>query len=188
MAITSSGDHIRNRRGPRSRVCSTPSWQSTRHRWIANVLLIQIAHATRHGSDRLAHSRLQQGDQTIRRYLPAFRINSWSRLVETTKNRIEFTEPRRTVTDGGQHWHRRYQTPPHGYRSSVAYDPTQKLWITVGPNGTDISRDDGKNWTPLKPSGYDPPDADKNWNALSLPFVVGPHGRIGRLRTIDPPK
>jgi hypothetical protein len=76
------------------------------------------------------------------------------------------------------------QTPPHGYRSSVAYDPTQKLWITVGPNGTDISRDDGKNWTSLKPSGYDPPDADKTWNALSLPFVVGPHGRIGRLRTI----
>jgi hypothetical protein len=80
------------------------------------------------------------------------------------------------------------ETPPHGYRSSVAYDPTQKLWITVGPNGTDISRDDGKNWTPLKPSGYDPPDADKNWNALSLPFVVGPHGRIGRLRTIPNPQ
>jgi hypothetical protein len=78
------------------------------------------------------------------------------------------------------------QTPPHGYRSSVAYDPTQKLWITVGPNGTDISTDDGKNWRPLTPSGYDPPDADKNWNALSLPFVVGPHGRIGKLRTIAP--
>jgi hypothetical protein len=76
------------------------------------------------------------------------------------------------------------QTQPHGYRSSVAYDTTQKLWITVGPNGTDISRDDGKNWTPLTPSGYDSPDADKNWNALSLPFVVGPHGRIGRLRPI----
>jgi len=79
------------------------------------------------------------------------------------------------------------QTPPHGYRSAVAYDLTQKLWITVGPNGTDISTDDGKNWTPLTPSGYDPPDADKNWNALSLPFVVGPHGRIGRLRTIPNP-
>jgi hypothetical protein len=76
------------------------------------------------------------------------------------------------------------QTPPGGYRSSVAYDPIQKLWITVGPNGTDISTDDGKNWRPLTPSGYDPPDADKNWNALSLPFVVGPHGRIGKLRTI----
>jgi hypothetical protein len=73
------------------------------------------------------------------------------------------------------------QTPPHGYRSSVAYDPTQKLWITVGPNGTDISTDDGKNWRPVTPSHTDPPDADKNWNALSLPFVVGPHGRIGKL-------
>jgi photosystem II stability/assembly factor-like uncharacterized protein len=87
--------------------------------------------------------------------------------------------------DGGKTW-QPAQTPPQGYRSSVAYDPTQKLWITVGPNGTDISRDDGKNWQPLKPSGYDQPDADKNWNALSLPFVVGPNGRIGKLRTIAP--
>jgi photosystem II stability/assembly factor-like uncharacterized protein len=89
--------------------------------------------------------------------------------------------------DLGQHW-QTAQTPPHGYRSSVAYDAQQKLWITVGPNGTDISRDDGKNWQPLKPSGYDPADADKNWNALSLPFVVGPSGRIGRLRTITVPQ
>jgi hypothetical protein len=74
------------------------------------------------------------------------------------------------------------QTPPHGYRSSVAYDPTSKTWITVGPNGTDISRDDGKNWMVLKPAAQDAPDSDKNWNALSLPFVVGPKGRIGRLR------
>ncbi|MEI9980679.1 MAG: hypothetical protein WDN23_17110 [Edaphobacter sp.] len=85
--------------------------------------------------------------------------------------------------DGGRNW-QSAQTPPHGYRSSVAYDPDQKLWITVGPNGTDISRDDGKNWTPLKPTPQEPPDADKNWNALSLPFVVGQHGRIGRLHTI----
>jgi hypothetical protein len=73
------------------------------------------------------------------------------------------------------------QTPPHGYRSAVAYDSTTKTWITVGPNGTDISRDDGRNWTALKPSPQDAPDADKNWNALSLPFVVGPNGRIGKL-------
>jgi hypothetical protein len=78
------------------------------------------------------------------------------------------------------------QTPPHGYRSAVAYDLQQKLWITVGPNGTDISTDDGRNWRALKPGPTDPPDADKNWNALSLPFVVGPNGRIGRLRTINP--
>ncbi len=72
-------------------------------------------------------------------------------------------------------------TPPHGYRSAVAYDPTTKTWITVGPNGTDISTDDGRNWRPLHPLNNDPPDADRNWNALSLPYAVGPHGRIGIL-------
>ena len=73
------------------------------------------------------------------------------------------------------------QTLPHGYRSSVAYDAATKTWITVGPNGTDISNDDGKNWRPLKPSAQDEKDADQNWNALSLPFVAGPKGRIGKL-------
>jgi hypothetical protein len=83
--------------------------------------------------------------------------------------------------DGGQHWHAA-TTPPHGFRSAVAYDPPSKTWITVGPNGTDISTDDGRNWRPLHPSPNEPADADQHWNALSLPFVVGPHGRIGRLR------
>ncbi len=88
-------------------------------------------------------------------------------------------------TDGGEHWSPSL-TQPHGYRSAVAFDSSSQTWITVGPNGTDISTDDGKNWRPLKPSPTDPPDADKSWNALSLPFVVGPNGRIGRLRTMDP--
>jgi photosystem II stability/assembly factor-like uncharacterized protein len=83
-------------------------------------------------------------------------------------------------TDGGESW-LPATTPTHGYRSAVAYSPTIKTWITVGPNGTDISTDDGRNWHPLKPSPTDTPDADRHWNALSLPFVVGPHGRIGIL-------
>jgi hypothetical protein len=75
-------------------------------------------------------------------------------------------------------------TFPHGYRSAVAYDPKSKTWITVGPNGTDISTDDGRNWRALHPDPRfnEAPDADQHWNALSLPFVVGPHGRIGTLR------
>jgi photosystem II stability/assembly factor-like uncharacterized protein len=96
----------------------------------------------------------------------------------------DLTKTAAITDDGGKSWYAS-TTPPHGYRSSVAYDATQKLWITVGPNGTDISTDDGKNWLPLTPSSTDPADTDKSWNALSLPFVVGPHGRIGRLRTID---
>jgi hypothetical protein len=72
-------------------------------------------------------------------------------------------------------------TPPHGYRSAVADDKTHNTWIAVGPNGTDVSSDNGRNWRSLKPSPPDPADADQHWNGLSLPFVVGPNGRIGKL-------
>jgi photosystem II stability/assembly factor-like uncharacterized protein len=84
--------------------------------------------------------------------------------------------------NGGQRW-TPADTQPHGYRSAVAYDASTKTWITVGPNGTDISTDDGRNWRALKPIAGDAPDADQHWNALSLPFVVGPKGRIGLLET-----
>jgi photosystem II stability/assembly factor-like uncharacterized protein len=84
------------------------------------------------------------------------------------------------TTDGGAHW-TLATAQPHGYRSAVSYDRASTTWITVGPNGTDISTDDGRNWRPLRPSPTDAPDADRNWNALSLPFVVGPHGRVGLL-------
>ena len=72
-------------------------------------------------------------------------------------------------------------TPPHGYRSAVAYYGPAKTWITVGPNGTDISTDDGRNWGALKPASHEISDAGKNWNALSLPFAAGPNGRLGKL-------
>ena len=73
--------------------------------------------------------------------------------------------------DGGLHW-TAASKPPHGYRSAVQWSASLKAWITVGTNGSDISRDDGRTWQTLD---------DGNWNALSLPFVVGPNGRIARL-------
>jgi photosystem II stability/assembly factor-like uncharacterized protein len=75
------------------------------------------------------------------------------------------------TSDGGKTWNLSTK-PPHGFRSSVAWSGDLKAWIAAGTNGSDISRDDGKTWTPLD---------DGNWNALSLPFVVGPKGRIARL-------
>lgn len=84
-------------------------------------------------------------------------------------------------TSNGSAW-LQPQTMPHGYRSSVEYDFKHKAWITVGTNGTDVSTDDGKNWRALKPGPGDAPDADKKWNALSLPYVVGDRGRIGKLQ------
>jgi hypothetical protein len=100
----------------------------------------------------------------------------------------DYTSPERSdgtaaySLDGGWTWIASVINP-HGYRSAVSYEPTTKTWITVGPNGTDISTDDGKNWRAVRPDAavHEAVDADRNWNALSLPFVVGPHGRIGKL-------
>jgi hypothetical protein len=41
----------------------------------------------------------------------------------------------------------------------------------------------GRDWRPLNPDPalHEAPDTDREWNALSLPFVVGPNGRIGKL-------
>jgi hypothetical protein len=61
---------------------------------------------------------------------------------------------------------------PHGYRSSVAWDAADSAWLAVGVNGTDVSYDDGQSWSSLGDDGY---------NAISLPWVVGPGGHIVKL-------
>jgi photosystem II stability/assembly factor-like uncharacterized protein len=83
----------------------------------------------------------------------------------------ESTGTAASSTDGGWTWTAATK-PPHGFRSSVQWSEALKAWITVGTNGSDVSCDDGKTWQPLD---------DGNWTALSLPFAVGPGGRIARL-------
>ena len=85
-------------------------------------------------------------------------------------------------TDLGKNW-KPSETMPSGYRSAVVFDAPSKAWIAVGPNGTDVSHDHGMHWKPLKPLVTDAPDSDKNWNAISLPFVVGAKGKIGKLES-----
>jgi photosystem II stability/assembly factor-like uncharacterized protein len=93
----------------------------------------------------------------------------------------DYTKPNESTgtaawsTDGGKTWTAATK-PPHGYRSAVAWDADAKAWIAAGTNGSDISYDDGKTWVSLD---------NGNWNALSLPWVVGPSGRIAKL---DPGK
>jgi len=101
-------------------------------------------------------------------------FRDWRRLVAVGG---DYTKPNESKgaaawsTDKGKHWTSSVKQP-HGYRSTVQWSEPRKVWITAGTNGSDFSRDDGRTWQPLD---------DGNWNALSLPFVVGPNGRIGRL-------
>ncbi len=78
------------------------------------------------------------------------------------------------TSDGGARW-QAASAPPGGYRSSVDWDQRMREWIAVGPNGSDISKDDGRTWRRLDSA---------DGNALSLPWVVGSHGRIARLRPV----
>lgn len=78
------------------------------------------------------------------------------------------------TSDGGRHW-AIAGSMPHGYRSAVAFNLEAAQWIAAGTNGSDLSFDDGQTWRPLD---------DGAWNALSLPFAVGPKGRIGKLRKL----
>jgi photosystem II stability/assembly factor-like uncharacterized protein len=80
--------------------------------------------------------------------------------------------------DGGKSWHAGLGL--RGYRSAVGHEG--KVWIAVGPGGTDVSRDAGRTWSAVKPGVGEEAGADGQWNALSLPFVVGSHGRIGKWR------
>ena len=111
-----------------------------------------------------------------------FSVASGSRTSLNTSLKLiavggDYTKPNESsgtaafTTDGGLHWTASTKMP-HGYRSSVDWSEEMKAWITAGSNGSDISRDDGKTWQLID---------DGTWNALSLPFVVGPKGRIARL-------
>lgn len=76
------------------------------------------------------------------------------------------------TSNAGESW-TSASDPPSGYRSAVAWSQSLHAWIAVGPNGSDISYDDGKTWKSLGRMG---------WNALSLPWVAGEKGAIAMLK------
>ncbi len=78
------------------------------------------------------------------------------------------------TSDGGLTWSPASQSPS-GYRSAVAWDEKVPGWIAVGPNGSDVSYDDGRTWKQFGKAG---------WNALSLPWAVGPDGKIAMLNKL----
>ncbi|MFI5154331.1 MAG: WD40/YVTN/BNR-like repeat-containing protein [Chitinophagales bacterium] len=69
------------------------------------------------------------------------------------------------------------QTPPHGYRSAVAYLDANRL-IACGTSGIDISEDGGKNWKLISREAYHVCKKAKKGNTI---FLAGPMGKIAKL-------
>jgi photosystem II stability/assembly factor-like uncharacterized protein len=80
--------------------------------------------------------------------------------AQTARDTLTLTD------DGGKTW--RAASAPFGYRSAAAYIPSARKWVVTGPDGSDWSAD-RLTWTQFS-GGY---------NAISLPWAVGPAGAIG---------
>ena len=151
------------------------------HRLVVNIKIhgdpeLSGLQATAHSLWKKSSLPLASGAEASGAF--SIQLRSPERSVAVGGDYTKPNEPTGTAawsTDGGKTWTAAAK-PPHGYRSAVAWDAEAKAWIAAGTNGSDISYDDGKTWVSLD---------DGNWNALSLPWVVGPNGRIAKL---DPGK
>jgi photosystem II stability/assembly factor-like uncharacterized protein len=82
-------------------------------------------------------------------------------------------------SDGGLTWIPSTQFP-QGFRSGVAIrrvDAGMLLAIAVGTNGSDVSRDGGRTWTPLDATGFNA----VQFAPSGVAFAVGARGRVARL-------
>lgn len=65
-----------------------------------------------------------------------------------------------------------------GYRSGVAYLKKSGLLIAIGPDGSDFSKNEGKNWQPFSSVGYHAVKPSSDQKSL---WASGSQGRVGRL-------
>ena len=84
------------------------------------------------------------------------------------------------TSDGGKTWTLVKDKALTGFRSVVKYVPgTAASFLAVGPQGSDISIDDGKTWTKVEGPGYDTltfaPSKPIGWGA-------GAGGAVGRFQ------
>lgn len=81
------------------------------------------------------------------------------------------------TSDGGRTW--TLGTGLSGYRSVVAHRPgSRSQWIAVGPQGSDLSSDDGRTWAPLPGAGFHTFSFAKNGR---VGWAAGERGAIARL-------
>ncbi|HWB27218.1 MAG TPA: YCF48-related protein [Chitinophagaceae bacterium] len=83
-------------------------------------------------------------------------------LFNVTDRNFSFTRPK---------------TPPHGYRSCVAFLSKKRL-ITCGTSGVDISKDQGNNWQLISLQSFHVCQKAKHGSAV---FLAGANGKIARL-------
>ena len=86
-----------------------------------------------------------------------------------------------TTSDGGKSWTmptKKHSSSVFSFRSCVRYVPDSKQVIVVGPDGCDVSQDEGKTWKPFGDQGFHTFSVGKGKTI----WAAGSEGRISRLR------
>ncbi len=78
--------------------------------------------------------------------------------------------------DGGKTWRLPHGSKPRGYRSAVTYSAPAQVWVAVGPNGTDYSRD-GEHWNAFSDIGFHALACTRDGTL----WASGSDGRVGRI-------
>ena len=88
------------------------------------------------------------------------------------------------TSDGGKSWSLVREKGLSGYRSAVKYLPGGgKSLVAVGPSGADVSRDDGRTWTPLAyPASVAGFDAISFAAGSKMAWASGNKGELARVR------
>ena len=83
-----------------------------------------------------------------------------------------------TTSDGGRTWTLAETSKPSGFRSAVAFSPTQPgLVVAAGPSGCDVSLDLGRTWSLSNKDGFHAFQFSKTGNPG---WGVGEKGRVGK--------
>ena len=86
------------------------------------------------------------------------------------------------TSDGGKSWtllKEKNGSSVFSFRSCVRFVPASELVIVVGPDGCDVSRDQGKTWTSFGEQGFHTFSVGGSIKAI---WAAGGEGRVGRLR------
>ena len=87
-----------------------------------------------------------------------------------------------STSDGGKSWTLLESDDGmsvFSFRSCVRYVRDPKRVIVVGPDGCNVSRDEGKTWTPFGDQGFHTCSIGVSMKAI---WAAGSEGRIGRLK------
>ena len=82
------------------------------------------------------------------------------------------------TSDGGATWARGGNVG--GYRSGVDWVPFSTTAVAVGPNGTDVSTDGGRTWTPIGRTGFHSVQCVGTLSTTC--WASGPDGMVGILK------